>query len=278
MRRRFVLVLIAASASAATGISLYSPEPISAATEPARWTQHASEQTVSLDNRVWAAFLQRYVREAPDGVNRVHYSAVTPADRARLREWLASMQAVDVRRLTRAQQMAYWINLYNAATLDVVLDAYPVSSIREVRGGLFNRGPWRQKLLTVGGEDLSLDDIEHRILRPIWNDPRVHYAVNCASIGCPNLRREPFSADRIEAQLNAAAVAYVNHPRGLRVVDGEVHASSIYEWYADDFGGPSGVLRHARRYASGAQAAALRGASRIHSYDYDWRLNDIRTR
>ncbi len=277
MKLRIAVATLVLAASAALAVFLASPGPATA-TEPERWSQHAGEQTVRIDNRVWAEFLRHYVREHSDGVNRVDYAAVSPEHRRALKRWLASMQAIDVRRLTRAQQMAYWINLYNAATLDVVLDAYPVSSIREVRGGLLKRGPWDETLLRVGGEALSLDDVEHNILRPLWSDPRIHYAVNCASIGCPNLSLEPFEADYLEAQLDAAAIAFVNHPRAFRAVQGQLRTSSIYDWYAGDFGGPAGVLRHARRYAGGDQAEVLRSASRIAGYDYDWRLNDTRTR
>lgn len=252
--------------------------PTAAATDPARWARHAAAPTVPLDDRPWAAFLARYVQEHPDGVNRVDYGGVTAADRARLKSWLAAMQTVDVARLTRAQQMAFWINLYNAATLDVVLDAYPVESIRHVRGGLLGRGPWREKLLSMGGERLSLDDIEHHILRRIWRDPRIHFAVNCASIGCPNLRREPFRAEALNTQLDEAATAFVNHGRAFHATGGRLRASSIYDWYAGDFGGPAGVLTHGRRYARGPQAAALRAVRAIDSYGYDWRLNDVRAR
>ena len=120
-----------------------------------------------------------------------------------------------------------------------------------------------------------LDDIEHRILRPIWRDPRIHYAVNCASIGCPNLRREAATAANSEAYLEAAARDYVNHPRGSRIENGRLVVSSIYEWFQEDFGGgDGGVISHLRNYADPGLSASLEQVGEISDHDYDWALND----
>ena len=175
--------------------------------------------------------------------------------------------------------MAYWINLYNALTVDTVLNHYPVGSIRDISisPGLFNRGPWDRKLVTVEGQALSLNDIEHRILRPIWHDPRIHYAVNCASLGCPNLANTAYDGSHLDAMLDAAARAYVNNPRGAAVHDGKLTVSSIYRWYEADFGSTdAGVIAHLKRYAEPPLAAALNGISAIADDHYDWRLNDAR--
>lgn len=154
--------------------------------------------------------------------------------------------------------MAFWANLYNAKTIDVVLDAYPIKSIKDIRlgGGLVaavTGGPWKAKVVTVAGEKLSLDDIEHGILRPIFKDARIHYAVNCASIGCPNPMREAFTGAQLDSQLDAGARAYINSKRGVSVNGDEVVASSIYNWFVADFGGTEkGVLDHVRRYGEPA--------------------------
>jgi hypothetical protein len=178
--------------------------------------------------------------------------------------------------MTRPEQLAYWINLYNAATVDLVLDAYPVTSIRRVHGGILGLGPWKRKILSIRGERLSLDDIEHRILRPIWRDPRIHYAVNCAALGCPNLAGQAFTAARANAILDQGARDFVNHPRGFRLDNGRLIASSIYDWFAPDFGGPNSILAHARRYATPANLAKFRGKTRPDRYSYDWSLNALR--
>lgn len=242
-----------------------------------RWERQDAGSARVVDGAFWAGFLRRHVRAYQDGINRVSYAAVTAEERAGMEADLARLAAVPVSTLSRAEQRAYWTNLYNELTVMTVLRAYPVASIRDIgtSPGLFTRGPWGAKAITVEGEALSLDDIEHRILRPIWRDPRTHYAVNCASIGCPNLPMEPFIAARMEAQLDAAAAAYVNHPRGFSVGGGALTVSSIYEWYKSDFGGnDAGVIEHLRRHARPERRASLEGISRISRNVYDWALND----
>ncbi|MGE0517333.1 MAG: DUF547 domain-containing protein, partial [Hyphomicrobiaceae bacterium] len=159
-------------------------------------------------------------------------------------------------------------------------DRYPVKSIKDISlgnglFGAFSRGPWKAKVLTIRGLELSLDDIEHGILRPVFKDPRVHYAVNCASIGCPNLRGEALTGAKLSSQLDDGARLYVNHPRGARLVNGELVVSSIYDWFKSDFG-DDGVLAHLRKYATPDLAARLKAATSINGYQYDWTLNDVR--
>jgi Protein of unknown function, DUF547 len=125
------------------------------------------------------------------------------------------------------------------------------------------------------GVTLSLDDIEHGILRPIFKDPRVHYAVNCASVGCPNLGTEAFTGAKLNAQLEQAAKDYVNSPRGVRFDNGEPVVSSIYVWFIDDFGGTDqGVLNHLRKYAAPDLGQRLAGVKALGGDAYDWSLND----
>ena len=129
-------------------------------------------------------------------------------------------------------------------------------------------------MLTVNGRDLTLNNVEHGILRPIWGDARVHYPVNCASIGCPNLKATPWAAATLEADLEAGARTYVNHPRGARVENGQLFVSKIYDWFEIDFGGTSaGVIDHLRQYAEGDLAKRLARVSWISDSAYDWGLN-----
>lgn len=210
---------------------------------------------------------------------RVNYGRVSPADRKSLEAYLDALAATPIGKLDRPQQLALWINLYNALTIRTVLDHYPIGSIRDVdiSPGLFEDGPWGKKLIAVEGEPLSLDDIEHRILRPIWRDPRLHYALNCAALGCPDLQPAAFEAPILESQLDEAARAYINHPRGARIDGGHLIVSSIYVWYAADFGGGDiSIIAHLRRYADAALDRALAGRSNIDKDSYDWALNDDR--
>ena len=242
-----------------------------------RWTAHDAAATAAIDHAPWDRFLESYVVSGADGVNRVAYARVGAADKRALADYIDGLAGVAIGAYNRRQQLAYWINLYNALTVKLVLDHYPVASVRDIdiSPGWFSIGPWDKQLLAIEGVALSLNDIEHRILRPIWRYARIHYAVSCASIGCPSLQAEAFTAANAEALLTAAARDYVNHTRGARIEDGRLIVSSLYVWYAEDFGdGDADVIAHLRRYARPDLAAALAGIERIDDFTYDWRLND----
>lgn len=236
------------------------------------------------DHGPWGALLQAWLvlpppEEGGAAPHFVDYAGLkaSPRDRAVLDAYIESLEAVDPAALSRDEQFAFWVNLYNALTVQVVVEHYPVASIRDISisPGLFARGPWGRKLVRVAGRDLSLDDIEHGILRPDFGDPRVHYAVNCASWSCPDLAAEPYEAATLDAMLDAAARRYINSPRGVDIRNGRLTVSSIFSWYKKDFGGnEAGVLAELRQYAGPELAATLAGATRVSSYDYDWSLND----
>jgi hypothetical protein len=240
-----------------------------------RWRPAAEVTTLEVDHAPWRALLQAYLdSNHPSGINRFAYDAVTVADRQRLGSYIDSLAMLPVARLTPLQQQAYWINLYNAVTVQVVLEHPGVSSIREIRSGWFSPGPWDLKLVEVNGVALTLNDIEHRILRPIFGDPRVHFAVNCASIGCPNLGAEPYVADKLDLQLDTAARAFINHPRGASISDNRLTLSSIFKWYGEDFGeSVAGQLNWIAAYARPDLAEKLAGWDGSIRYEYDWRLN-----
>ncbi len=240
-----------------------------------RWAAH-DPKGGAIDHAAWSGILARLVRPWPDGSTRVAWRAATPAIRAELRGAIAAMEAVPVSRHPRAEQFAFWANLYNALTLRVVLDHYPVASIRDIdiSPGLFASGPWGARLAVVEGEPITLNDIEHRILRPLWADPRVHYAVNCASIGCPDLLPRAFTGAGLEAQLDRAASGFVNHPRAVTPGPEGVVLSSLYNWFAEDFSGAQGVLAHLQRHAAAPLLAVLATRPAIAGYRYDWGLND----
>jgi hypothetical protein len=245
-----------------------------------RWQAHDDTSARRIDHGAWAAFLEKYLVAVADGPNRVRYGAVTPADRARLDGYIASLAATPVDALARAEQLPFWIDLYNALTVRVVLDHYPVEKILDIdiSPGFFAVGPWGKKLIAIEGEALSLDDIEHRILRPIWRDARIHYALNCASLGCPDLQPQPFTRANTDAMLDAAARAYLASGRGIWFDrDGTLGASSIFKWYRADFGRDDReVIDYFKRYAPPALRARLDGARDIGVYYYDWMLNDAR--
>lgn len=246
-----------------------------------RWTKHNELSNYAIDHTAWNRFLAKYVRTGKNGVNLVDYGEVSKQDRDSLNGYIVTLAMAPISDYSRGEQKSFWLNLYNAVTVQLILDYFPVASIKEIEisPGWFAVGPWGKKLIEVEGTAISLDDIEHRILRPIWKDPKIHYGVNCASIGCPNLPKEAFTKENTDALLEAGARAYINSPRGAEVIRGDLYVSSIYKWFKDDFGGSDeGVIRHLSRYAAPALKKRLLTVRDIEGTRYDWALNDDTSR
>ncbi|MFZ1201256.1 MAG: DUF547 domain-containing protein [Desulfobacterales bacterium] len=261
-----IFLYCAALAAAAPGADLWE-----------RWTANDPGSAMRVDHSAWDRFLKTYLTTGPAGVTLVRYGRVSAADRAALGDYLRQLAQTPVSRLDRKEQKAFWLNLYNAATVKIIIDHYPVKSIRDIdiSPGFFSNGPWGKKLVRVEGEDLSLDDIEHRILRPIWQDPRIHYGVNCASMGCPNLPPAAFTAENTDELLEKGAREFVNSPRGTRIDNGKLIVSSIYVWFQSDFGNSeAGVIAHLKKYAEVDLRTRIEGIDRISDDRYDWRLNE----
>ncbi|MGB1581740.1 MAG: DUF547 domain-containing protein [Nevskiales bacterium] len=240
-----------------------------------RWTAHDDKSAARIDHASWDALLKAYI-VGDGGLNRFAYARVSNKDKQQLDAYINQLQSIAISQYNRAEQRAYWINLYNAATIQLVLRHYPVESITDIdiSPGFFSSGPWGNKLLEVEGEAVSLDDIEHRILRPIWKDPLIHYSVNCASVGCPNLMKQAYTADNYSELAAINARAYINSDRGAVVEGGRLRVSSIYEWFQADFGGSDqAVIRHLKQYAEPELAGALDSVSKISKDFYDWSLN-----
>ncbi|MDC0033163.1 DUF547 domain-containing protein [Alphaproteobacteria bacterium] len=243
-----------------------------------RWQAHDGASTKVIDHSTWEFLLKTLVVPGSDRVALFRYGAATKAHRQMLSGYVKALTALPISTYNRAEQMAYWINLYNALTVKVVLDHYPVKSIRDIdiSPGFFSDGPWGKNLVRVEGEDISLNDIEHRILRPIWRDNRVHYAVNCASIGCPNLQVRAYGGDSLNDMLDTAAKAYINSSRGVAIKDGTITVSKIYDWFIADFGNDEkSVLAHLTKFATPALRRQLSGIEKIDDVAYDWRLNGV---
>ncbi|HXV73383.1 MAG TPA: DUF547 domain-containing protein, partial [Sphingomonadales bacterium] len=153
-----------------------------------RWQVFDARSMRTVDHSLWEKVLARYVVEVRPGVTRFAYAAVTPADRNMLRSYLAHLSNVDVDRLNQSEQLAFWLNAYNALLVKAVLDAWPVKSPNEAGGTLFSPGPWEEKSFRVYDIRLSLRDISDRIVRALWPDGLSIYGLACAAKGCPNLR------------------------------------------------------------------------------------------
>lgn len=235
----------------------------------AYWQQSDESSNVEISHQAWQDILTDSV-----SVNGQHhlfsYQSVTPQQHAKLDSYLNRLSQINPLLYTKAEQYAYWVNLYNAITVDLILEDYPIRSITKL-GGLFSFGPWDDDVITINGKVLTLNDIEHRILRPIWQDPRTHYAVNCASLGCPNLQLEAFTAKNSEQLLERSAIAFINSHKGAEQQGKTLVISSIYDWFAQDFAIDGGVKAHLIKYRP-----ELKSFSGEFEYQYDWSLNEKR--
>lgn len=240
------------------------------------WSVSDESVETTIDHTAWGEFLSRYVQADESGINLVAYAEVASSDRISLQAYLDRLTEQDPRQLRKAEQMAYWINLYNALTVEVVLRNPDKNSIQNMGDGFFSSGPWGDKLIGIAGERLSLDDIEHRILRPIWRDHRIHFAVNCASISCPNLALAPYTAENMEEMLNAAEAHYINHPRGVSFdARGRLNLSKIFSWYRGDFANDEAeLLRYLSKHHVTAADRLQEHTGRVR-YNYDWNLNSV---
>ena len=238
-----------------------------------------SAQTV--DHSSFDRFLTTYLISSPldnpatQGANLIRYNDVSAADKQALIDYIDRLQAVKVSTLSRNEQLAFWINLYNAETIRVILENFPVNSIRDIKSSPFDiKGPWNDVRLNVEGNALSLDNIENKIVRPVFQDARIHYGLNCAAIGCPNLRPQAFKGYNLDRTLDEQARAFINNPRAASVEDGKLTVSRIFLWYEDDYGGDdAGILNHIRHYAAPDLSQALTDINTISRYEYDWDLN-----
>lgn len=240
------------------------------------WEVHDPLSTASIDHGDWQKFLDKHVITNQEGITLVDYAHIDNKELQALQAYIAKMGSIKIENYNRREQLAFWINLYNALTVLTVAHYYPVGSIDEINTspGLFSIGPWATKLITINKTQLSLDDIQNRIIRPIWNDPRTLYAINNGSIGAPNLSKETYYGSLIESQLNEAAFNYVNSYRGAQITEGKCTLSKMYEWYMDDFGGAKkNVLLHIKQFAREPLKSQLNHINTIDNYVYNWHLN-----
>jgi hypothetical protein len=197
-----------------------------------------------------------------------------------LTDYVHRLATVDTTGWSRTRQVAFWINAYNALTLERVVRAYPVTSITKIKptlGVLPGKGVWKEPVRVAGGAT-TLDAIEHEILRARFGEPRIHFAINCASKSCPPLASRPYTAQGLDAELDAAARGFIGDPRFNEFDEppAPLRLSKIFEWYGDDFVRAAGsVPAYLRRYLSPERAARLvpEGA-RVTFLPYDWSLNE----
>lgn len=239
------------------------------------WSPSNEDSAIIVDHTLWQNLLDTYLdSKHPSGINRFNYAKVNTKDLKTLGSYIKQLQQINPHDLNRAEQKAFWINLYNALTVELIVKNYPVKSITKLGKGFFAFGPWDDVLINIQGQELTLNNIEHGILRPFFNDERIHYAVNCASMSCPNLSATAYTANNTEQLLEQGAKQYINHNRGVSFNEGELKISSIYHWYKEDFGGnDKSLIKHFIHYAESPLAKQLSEYQGDIEHDYDWALN-----
>ncbi len=219
-------------------------------------------------HELWDELLKKYVNEK----GFVNYKAFQQ-DTAALNEYLNILSnAHPQRSWSRNEQMAYWINAYNAFTIKLVLDHYPINSIRDIKNGIpFVNTVWDIKFIEIQGQKYDLNNIEHGILRKHFKDARIHAAVNCASYSCPPLRREAYVGARLDEQLDDAMRRFINDPERNRITPQKAELSKIFSWFSGDFKKSAGSVRKfVNRYAQ----TPIGKDTPIEYLDYSWQLND----
>ena len=225
----------------------------------------------------WTRLLQAHTVEAPGPATNVRYRTLesTPAELEAYLAELSSVKAADFAKWPRDERLAFLLNAYNAFTVKLVVDAYPVRSIKDI-GGLWE-SPWKKKFVPLLGRTISLDDLEHVWIRPQYREPRIHFAVVCASVGCPRLQREAFRATDLEAQLATATREFLGDRRWNRVTPEAVEVSHLFKWYGSDWGG-SRTLRSFLADGLGmgepARSRFLAEKIPLRFTTYDWSLNE----
>ncbi len=220
-----------------------------------------------VDNSIYKELLNKHVHGS-----RVSYDGFKQ-DESRLDEYLAVLSAADPDTLPSNHQFAFYINVYNAFTIKLILMHYPgINSIKEI--GSFFSNPWSKKFIPLNGRTVTLDFIEHEVLRPRFKDPRVHVAINCAAKSCPPLLNQPFEGETIESQLNQLAQSFINDKRSTFIKDNTLYINKIFSWFEDDFN--DNPLVFIRQYAEGDLKDELEAGGsnlKIAYLRYDWTLN-----
>lgn len=240
------------------------------------WRASDESNNAVVDHSVWQEILDEHlIGDDASGVNLVDYQSIKDEAQQDLDGYIAYLTSLDPRKYRRLEQFAYWVNLYNALTVSVILQNYPIESITKISKKTLAFGPWDDVVTSISGTEVTLNDIEHRILRANWDDHRIHFAVNCASYGCPNLQDLAFTSDNTQALLSSAAHDFVGHTRGVAVGKEGLVLSSIFDWYQEDFGtNEAEMLETISVYLQDDQLENFRAQANNISYQYDWSLND----
>jgi hypothetical protein len=221
----------------------------------------------TLEHGLYGELLKKYVNNG-----EVDYQGFK-IEEAKLNKYLAVLENTNTKALSVNDQFAFYVNAYNAWTIKLILNAYPgVISVKDL-GSLF-KSPWKKKICRIDGAIITLDNIENDILRSRFKDPRVHFALNCASKGCPPLKSQPYRGVVLNNQLEASATAFINNPSFNHLKENTLYVSKIFKWFAGDFN--KDIVGYFLKYAKGDLRANLeirKKRIKVKYLDYDWSLN-----
>ena len=238
-----------------------------------QWNTSNEENQSSVDHSDWQTILNRHLHLSDDGINRVSYQNFDTGSKTLLKNYLSRMARVTPTSLRKREQIAYWANLYNALTIDLVLSHPKKKTIKKMGKKFLSFGPWDDEVITVEKSKVTLNDIEHRILRPIWRDHRIHFVLNCASLGCPNLSQTAFTFENIEEQMRTAENLFLNDSRGAKIVGERLILSSLFDWYLNDFANSEKELISYIASKNSIVAQIQNPSEYQIEYRYDWSLN-----
>ncbi|MBF9236320.1 DUF547 domain-containing protein [Hymenobacter sp. BT683] len=221
-----------------------------------------------VDHSAYDRLLKKHVNEK----GQVNYKGFK-ADQKEFDQYLALLSKnPPAKSWSKQEQMAYWINAYNAYTIRLILNHYPVQSIKDIGSKIkipFVTTPWASKFFSIGGEKMSLDNIEHGILRKNYNDPRIHFALVCASVSCPRLRNEAFTAEKLDRQLDDQGRDFLNDPTKNK--PGAAQLSKYFDWYKGDWtANGQSVAKWVDKYAK----TKLVNPDKVTYLEYNWNLNE----
>jgi len=239
------------------------------------WNDSEPSSLIDLDHSAFEDILKKYVAsDHPSGISRFNYTAVTQADFAKLNEYLTYLQFMEPRQLSEAEAKAFWINLYNAATLKMVLEAFiDNGSVNKIKARGMPARRWRRDIVTIAQQDMSLEDIMHGVIRPMYKDPRVHYALFFCTLGGPDMPTEVFKGDNNEELLSALETNYLQENRAVRVEGDQLVLSEIFKEYDTDFAGSQRELLDYLKGKVPEEVSGLIDTATKVRYEYDTTVN-----
>lgn len=216
----------------------------------------------NVDHAQWDALLKKYV----SSTGKVNYKGFK-ADRPNLQKYLRVLMSNPPKSTwSKNERKAYWMNAYNAFTIELIVKNYPVKSIKDIANGK----PWDLKFIKIGSKTYSLNDIEHNILRKYYGDPRIHFGIVCASYSCPKLVNKAFTTENVNSTLSANARQFINDPKRNKITAGSAQISKLFEWFKDDFTKTGTVKEYLNKYSK----VKLTSSTKISYMTYNWSLNE----